>query len=89
MGLATALAQDEGGAAFVFDLLFPKATPTATPTPLPTLSPVGGIALDADLRSLPLETADPDSAPWFAIVAPIAGLVTLGGATWHARRQRV
>ena len=52
---------------------------------------VGGIALDSDLRSLPLETADLGSTPWgmtFAIAA-IAGLVAMGGAAWYAKRRSV
>ena len=71
------------GAAYVFDLQLPKSTP------LPP--PIGGFALDADLRSLPLETAAPHSAPSTVIVAAIAAaacLVTAGGVAWHARRRR-
>ena len=61
------------------------------PTPTPPLPPgVGGIALDADLRSLPLETGRADGSPWFVIIAAIAaiaGLGALGGAAWYARRR--
>ena len=75
------------GAAYVFDLLLPKSTPTPTRTP----DPVGGIPLDSDLRSLPLETANPDRSPWgiavgIAAVAILA--VTLAGTAWYARRRR-
>ena len=63
--------------------------PTITPTPSRTPDPVGGIALDSDLRALPLETADPDSAPWFAIATMIAVAASLavGAAAWYARRR--
>ena len=67
--------------------------PTCTPTPAPTSTPpppVGGIAPDSDLRSLPLETTNPDSSPRGIAVGIIAAacLLTLGGAVWYARRQR-
>ena len=67
--------------------------PTCTPTPAPTSTPpppVGGIAIDSGLRSLPLETASPDSSPRGIAVAIFAAacLLTLGGAVWYARRQR-
>ena len=74
------------GAGYIFDLLVPSPTPTNTPP-----KPVGGIPLDADLRSLPLETAAPHSAPSTVIVAAIvaaASVVTFGGMAWHARRRR-
>ena len=57
----------------------------------PTPPPVGGIALDADLRSLPLEAASAGSSPWFAIIATIAAIASaavVGGAAWYARRRR-
>ena len=47
---------------------------------------VGGIALDSDLRSLPLEAAGPGSAPWAIVIAAIAALASLVGASWYARR---
>ncbi len=83
------------GAVYVFDLLRPKPTPsftpTATTTPTPTVPPpVGGISLDTDLKSLPLETANPGSSPWgiaVGIVA-VASLFALGGAAWYAGRWR-
>ena len=97
-----ALFEDAGGtdagAAYVFDLLLLKPTPTVTltptvtPTPTPTLLPgVGGIALNSDLRALPLETASAGSSPWFAIIATIAAIASaaaVGGAAWYARRRR-
>ncbi|MCH8009736.1 MAG: FG-GAP repeat protein [Chloroflexi bacterium] len=62
-------------------------TPAITPTPTPTLNPVGGIALDPDLRPLPLET-DPDGSPWGVIVAALAAAsLAAGGAVWYARRR--
>ena len=50
---------------------------------------VGGIALDADLRSLPLETAGPTGSPWGVAVAVVAAasLVAVGGAAWYARQR--
>ena len=56
----------------------------------PPPAPVGGIALDADLRSLPLETAGPDSSPWGVAVAVVAAasLGAMGGAAWFATRRR-
>ena len=72
--------EDEGatsaGAAYVFEVL------AKTP-------PVGGIALDADLQPLPLETAEPSSSRWriaVAIAAP-ASLVALGSVVWYSRRR--
>ena len=91
------------GAAYVFDLSQPKPTPvdtpTATITPTPTImptatatrtpDPVGGIALDANLQALPLETTNSGRTPWgiaLAIVAA-ASLVAAGGTAWYARRR--
>ena len=73
-------------AAYVFDLQEPKATPTPTATLPPA---VGGIALDSDLRRLPLETDSPGSSPRIVIAATIAGAaaVALGSAAWYARRR--
>lgn len=49
---------------------------------------VGGIAQDAELRSLPLETtAGSGSAPW-AVAAAAVFLTAAGGAAWYARRRR-
>jgi len=93
----------DAGAAYVFDLLLPKPTPsftptatptsTATPTPTPCPSegcPVGGIALDSDLRPLSLETTQPSSPPWavFGIAAVAVGAAALGGGAWYVRRRR-
>ena len=65
-------------------------TSTITPTPMATIPPgVGGVSLDSDLRALPLETADPASAPWgvtLAIVA-VVSLAAVGGEAWYARRR--
>ena len=65
------------GAAYVFDPLLPK--------------PIGGISLDSDLRSLPLETTNPDSALWGIAVAIVvaACLLAVGGAAWYGRRRWV
>ena len=55
--------------------------------------PVGGIALDAELRALPLETSQPSGLSVGVLlgVAVAAALgfvgVTLGSAAWHARRR--
>ena len=54
--------------------------------------PVGGIALDADLRSLPLETNSPDASRWsvtLALAVGAASLAALCGAAWYARRRSV
>ncbi|MCH8065792.1 MAG: FG-GAP repeat protein, partial [Chloroflexi bacterium] len=52
--------------------------------------PVGGISLDSDLRSLPLETPQSSSPPWVVGVgiAGAACVFALGGAAWYARRRR-
>ena len=80
-------------AGYVFDLLELKPTltptPTVTPTPTKTPGPVGGIALDSDLRALPLETTGPDSPPWgiaLMIVAAVC-LVAAAGAATYTRRH--
>ena len=75
---------DQAGACAVDEE--PTDTPTPTVTPPP---PVGGISLDSDVRSLPLETAGPDSSPWGIAVALVAAasLVAAGGAAWYARRR--
>ena len=61
------------------------------PTPTPTLAPgVGGIALDSDLRSLPLETAGADGSRWsvtLALAVSAASLAALCGAAWYAKRR--
>ena len=69
-------------------------TPTITPTPTPTIAlatpdSVGGVALDSDLRSLPLETATPEGSPWLVTfgVAVSVGLGVLASAAWYARRR--
>ena len=94
----------DAGAAYVFDLSQPKPTPTITPTvtitPTPTITPtqtvtpthalfVGGIALDSDLRSLPLETPGPANSPWaiLAAIVAVASLVAAGGVSLYARRR--
>ena len=80
------------GAAYVFDLLLPKPTPTLTPTITPAVlpPPVGGIALDSDLRSLPLETNSAHSAHWSSAlaIAAAANFVALGSFLWYTRRKR-
>ena len=74
------------GAAYVFQEPPPAITPTPTVPP-----PVGGISLDSDLRSLPLETTNPDSALWGIAVAIVvaACLLAVGGAAWYGRRRWV
>ncbi|MCH7719302.1 MAG: FG-GAP repeat protein, partial [Chloroflexi bacterium] len=51
--------------------------------------PVGGVALGPDVRSLPLETAGPDSPTWGFMVAIVvaAGLTTVGSAVLYVRRR--
>ena len=77
----------------------PSFTPTSTFTPTITLTPtqtptaplaVGGIALDADLRSLPLETNSAHSAHWSSAlaIAAAANFVALGSFLWYTRRKR-
>ena len=68
----------------------PRLTHTPTSPPPITLAPTpthtapmacGGIALEADVRALPLETAEPESAPWgipLAIAAAAASLAAMG-----------
>ena len=50
--------------------------------------PVGGIAVESELRSLPLETTGGGSSPWsvaFGIAAVF--LITVAGAAWYTRRR--
>ena len=56
-----------------------------------TPGPVGGISLDADLRPLPLETADRGSSPWAVAAGIVAAsfLVAVGGAAWYARKRLI
>lgn len=52
----------------------------------PTPNPVGGIAVDPELRALPLETANSDNLPWgiwFAFMAA-ASILAVAGATLRA-----
>ncbi len=52
--------------------------------------PVGGISLDSDLRPLPLETTNPDSLTWSVAVGIVAaGIISLGGAAWYARKRLI
>lgn len=50
---------------------------------------VGGIALDSDLQSVPLETTNPDGAHWGIVVGILAAasLLAVIGAAWYARRR--
>ena len=60
------------------------------PKPVDGPSPVGGIALDSELRALPLQTtAGSGNSPW-AIAASVAVVcfVAVGGAAWYARRRQ-
>ena len=57
----------------------------------PPPKPVGGIAVDHELRELSLETSQ-HSGPSIGVLAGIAaalglGAVVLSGAAWHARRR--
>ncbi|MCH7698225.1 MAG: FG-GAP repeat protein [Chloroflexi bacterium] len=63
------------GAAYVFDLFKP--------------TPVGGLSLDPDLRSLPLETTGSDRSLWSVAAGIVTAvcLVAVGGAAWYARRR--
>ena len=66
---------ESAGAAYVFDLQQSQ--------------PVGGIALDSDLRSLPLEQTDPGRAHrGLAALAAAASVVAVGSVAWYARRRR-
>ena len=70
----------------------PTCTPTPEPTPTPTpLPPIGGIALDGEMRTLPLE--DSATSPgvgstvqWLAVTS-LALLVLGGGVTLRRRRR--
>ena len=64
----------DAGAAYVFE------------EPAPA---VGGIAHDSELRSLPLETAGPDSPTWVFMIAiaAVALLTTVGSAVLYAGRR--
>ena len=50
---------------------------------------VGGISLESELQSLPLETGDPSSSSWSLAIGFVvaAGLAAVGGAAWYARRR--
>ena len=68
----------------------PTFTPTVTPTPTP-LFPVGGVALDGELRTLPLETSGTSpgagsTVQWLA--ATLLALLVLGGGVALRRRRR-
>ena len=67
----------------------PKPVNGPTPVNEPTPAGVGGIALDSDLRALPLEATKPDNTPWGIAVAIVAAvsLLALGGAAWYAKRR--
>lgn len=71
----------------------PTITPTPTDTPTPTLTPdpVGGVALDQELRALPAATSQTSDSGSVALVAGAAliGLASLGGAAWWGRRRRL
>ena len=75
------------GAAYVFDLLLPKPTATPRPTATPGPKPVGGIALDADLRPLALKTGEPSGSTW-AIAAALAAVTSLFAAVAAYAKQR-
>ena len=65
----------------------PAVTP---PGPEVTPDPVGGFSLDAELRALEGKTSESPNSPWAVVILSIAGgagLVALGGAAWHFRRQ--
>ena len=75
-----------------------KATPTATvtPTTTPTITPtpppaVGGIALDGEVRLLPLEYLESSNSfgllAW--AIAVFAFTLTIGGATWLTRKRLI
>ncbi|MCH8850645.1 MAG: FG-GAP repeat protein [Chloroflexi bacterium] len=51
--------------------------------------PVGGIAFESELRSLPLETAAPHRTPWSMAAAIVAAafLISVCGAAWYTRRR--
>ncbi len=50
--------------------------------------PVGGVAVDRELRPLALETNQADGVPWAAVagMAAAVSLIAAGGAAWYARR---
>ena len=79
------------GSAFVDLLTFGTQFPAAGTgiTVNCASAPVGGIAGDSDLRTLPLETAGSAGSLWGIAVALIAasGLLAFGGAAWYARRR--
>ena len=68
------------GAAYV--LQAPKPTPTPPPA-------IGGVALDSDVRLLPLETADSGSSQsgFVAAIVAAAGLLVTTGAALYARKR--
>ena len=70
----------------------PTITPTPTDTPTPTLTPdpVGGVALDQELRALPAATVESSDSGGVKLVAGavLTGLAWLAGAVWYARRLR-
>ena len=51
-------------------------------------APVGGIALEPDVRALPRNVGDEHQVGRFLSLTAIAGMVALGGAAWYVRRRR-
>ena len=76
---------------------FPTSTPTPTPTPTPTLTPTPGAGPVGGIPELPditgpeaamNETASANYTLWTVIAAATAaGVITLAGAAWYARRR--
>ena len=56
-----------------------------------TPAAVGGIALDTDLRPLPLDTTRSEGSPWgvAAGIIAAASLIAVGGAVWRAKKRLI
>jgi hypothetical protein len=67
-----------------------KLNVAGTPAPTPTPGAVGGVALDTDLRSLPLDAREPSgSREWpLAAAAALVAFFSLAGLAYAWRRAR-
>ena len=65
-----------------------QVTQAPTPTPTATPRPVGGVALDSDLRPLPLETGDSSPSNVGVLIGiAVATALTISGAALIVRRK--